>query len=562
MTDRTDEPIDGPESPGQDIDPVLDQGSAGNDASDALVPDVDVRPVDPPPVDVDERPATDSLETPDVIVLPPTADEGSPALPDETIDPLTTGQTPVSEDDESVPVYERAAPPPVAEPSDYEGWSGEPVTETPGEGDNRRGDEPVLTPPITTLPDDTPGPAHDVPDDTTPQSTTGDDTAGAAAGGFLGGIIGRFKRGSGNDEESPPGPEPTPAPGQQSAPWSERITSTLRSYLDPRQHGFSTEPHRRVMAAAVVITLISLLANSGGMALIVLSAMVPILILITLTQHDVFEKESNLIIAAVAAAGAVAGILLSGLASWIQGEQWFDTGKLNFAAGGFSGQFGESAGNAPVVVWLLCGVLFPLIGIIAIGGTPAAMQRFPQFRNEAMDAVILGGATAAGYSIGMSIVYWWPMVGDPGPSTSVQDWTLRIIGVTILRAIVLTLSGALIGFGVWRYLSKQSTLDVGFPAAGGLLGFMFLHFGSIALQPSGSWAEFLCTLVILVLVFAVYRSSLNQAIAVDREALGDAGSRIVCPACHRVTPAGLYCAHCGQQLSGMENIAREVSNLD
>src|SRR5690606_21016452 len=128
-----------------------------------------------------------------------------------------------------------------------------------------------------------------------------------------------------------------------------------------------------------------------------LSAIVPVLILITLTQHDVFEKESNLVVAGVAVVGAVAGIVISALASWIQGEQWFDTGKLNYGAGGFSGRFGETAGSAPIVVWLLGGVLFPLVCVAVIGGAPVAMQRFPQFRNEAMDAVILGGAVAAGY---------------------------------------------------------------------------------------------------------------------------------------------------------------------
>jgi hypothetical protein len=312
---------------------------------------------------------------------------------------------------------------------------------------------------------------------------------------------------------------------------------------------FSTVPHRWIAAVGLGLVLVFLLGNSGGLALIALASLGPLLILVTLTQHDVFEKESSLVIAGVAVVGGIAGIILSALASWVQGEQWFDTGVLNYGAGGFGGRFADRAGSAPAVVWLLVGLAIPALALLTFGGVPIALRRWPQFRNEVMDGAILGGACAAGFAIGSAIVYWWPMVAGSGPLTSVSDWTISILGVALVRPVVITLCGAMIGAGIWRYMIRKS-LVVALPAAiGGIGGYLLLTFGSIQLQASGIWAEFLWTLLVLAAVFTVYRKVLDQAVADDRRALGDERSRIVCRACHKVTPAGQFCAHCGEALS-------------
>lgn len=383
------------------------------------------------------------------------------------------------------------------------------------------------------------------------------------------GVVARFARDKGDEAPPPPlgetGGAPAAGTGTEADPETaqappvpplrERLGARLRDYLDPRAHLFSTVPHRWVTWGMLLLAVAALLGDSAGLALVFLSSLLPLLILITITQHDVFEKESSLIVAGVTGAGLLAGVVISALAAWIQGEQWFDGGMLNYGAGGFGGQFAERAGAAPVVVWLLVGILLPAVAVMAFGGIPIALRRWPQFRNEIMDGLILGGGSAAGFAIGASLVYWWPMIGGAGPRTSVREWTLAILGVAVLRPVVITLCGAMIGGGVWRYMSRTSSSAVLAPVIGGVGGFLLLGFGSMRLQPVGMWAELLWTFAVLLLVFVVYRTVLDAAVATDMAALGDERNRIVCPACHKVTPRGQFCAHCGQPLQSAAEVA-------
>lgn len=123
--------------------------------------------------------------------------------------------------------------------------------------------------------------------------------AGAASRLGLGKLLDTTEETDQEAEDGPGGTDQSATSGSSRS--GSRMAESVRSYLDPRLHMFSTIPHRRVLAAGIVLVLFALLANSGGLALIVLSAIVPILIVITLTQHDVFEKESNLLVAAVGA---------------------------------------------------------------------------------------------------------------------------------------------------------------------------------------------------------------------------------------------------------------------
>jgi nitrate/nitrite transporter NarK len=140
------------------------------------------------------------------------------------------------------------------------------------------------------------------------------------------------------------------------------------------------------------------------------------------------------------------------------------------------------------------------------------------------------------------------MITTPGPSTSVRDWTLTVLGVAVLRPVTITLCGAMIGACIWRYMTRQSMTVVLMPAIGGIGGFFLLALGSISFQPAGLWQELLWTVLVLAPVFAVYRRVLDQAVKQDRSALGTENSRIVCPACRKITPSGQYCAHCGEPL--------------
>ncbi len=376
----------------------------------------------------------------------------------------------------------------------------------------------------------------------TPLSRASSRFAGVASKVGLGRLLETSEDESGDDPGEPKGD------GSGKSRSASRFVARVRSYVDARLHIFSTTPHRRVLTAGLVLILAALLANSGGLALIILSVIVPILIAITLTQHDVFEKESNFLVTAVGAGGAVVGLLLSSLSSWIHGSQWFDTGVLNFGAAGFGGHFAEPVGNAPFIVWSLVGLVIPALAIAGIAAVPIALRRWPQFRNEVMDGMILTGAAGAGFSIGASIVYWWPMIAEPGPRTNVSDWTLSIIGAALARPAVITLCGAMIGAGIWRYMLTPSASIIVVPAISGTVGYLLLTFGSVQLQPSGTWPEFLWTVLVLAAVFVLYRRVLDGAVMTDRRALGDQQERLVCPSCNKVTPAGAFCARCGKPL--------------
>jgi len=296
--------------------------------------------------------------------------------------------------------------------------------------------------------------------------------------------------------------------------------------------------------------MLSLLSNSGGMALVVTCAIVPILILLSLNQRDVFENEAWPVLLATAVAGGIAGIIVAWLGATFVSAGWFDTGVLNYGAAGFGGKFAEEAGAAPFLVWLINGVLLPLTGLAGIVAVPIALRRFNQYRNEVMDGTILAGAGGAGFAIGSAIIFWAPIFDHGAPSIDVSDWTLMVIGMAILRPVVVTLAGAMLGAGVWRYMKTPQRRLLVFPAAGSIGGMVLLYLGSLWIQPSGGglWPEVLWLALIAVSVVILYRLVIAAAITEDRKALGNDDTRIVCPHCHRMTLKGAFCSRCGKPL--------------
>lgn len=327
-----------------------------------------------------------------------------------------------------------------------------------------------------------------------------------------------------------------------------RLLNPVQQLFHPTLRLTWTTTHRLILLGGFLLILLSLLASNAGLALVIASAIIPVLIVLTLSQQDVFERESALLITGTGVVGGLIGVVIGMLGSWLTSSNWFDSGKLNYGAAGFGGRFADIAGAAPFSVWFLNGLILPLIALAGIAAVPIALRRMPQFRNEVMDGVILVGASAAGFAIGTALVYWSPMLGDRGPQTSVGDWTLTTIGVVLLRPAGITLAGAMLGAGIWRYMISPRLATIIVPAVGSIGTFLLLTFGSIQLQPAGLWPELIWTLLVVAAAFVIYRNVHRSAVSSDRLVLGGGRDRVVCPDCHKVTPAGAFCANCGQAL--------------
>ncbi len=385
---------------------------------------------------------------------------------------------------------------------------------------------------------------------TTPLAPPAGDSAGEPASprqssgpGLAESLLRRFDRS--RKQETPPSEAES---GDSVRDRLHGVEHTMRQFFDPGMNGIEIRLLRNIVLVATLVVFVLLLLNQAGGALILASAVIPLLIVVALTAHDVFERESPLLLIGVGSIGALAGILLGMIASWVVRSQWIDRGHLNFGAGGFGGHF--APGPAPWLVWLVVGLLIPAAIIAGLSAAPLLLRRWPQFANEVMDGMILSGTSGAGLAVGLAATFWWPMALGNAPLMNVRDWTLTIIGQAVLRPVVVTLAGTLIGAGVWRYmLDPKASIMVLAPAAGGVLCMLVLWLGSLAVQSEGIWPEFLLTLALAILAFVAYRRTLDLAIAADRATLGDSGSRIVCPACHQVTPIGAFCANCGQPLS-------------
>lgn len=550
-----------------DRDPVRDDPTESGDAPVSRRPAQWLPPVDPepdpaestaPPVDIDDRESTRShADPPEVIELP---DHAHPA--DTAERDITT--------DEDFPEYDpdeatEAAPDAPMEDLQEE-WESDTYID-PETTDTSRDDDGPVDADVSTrmISADTTEPGvlaggHIVRDTEgigrTPLRTDvlrAEQVDHSTAGDRLVHETVISESGRDNDRIDQDGEEPFAADLRQHVPES------VRRFLAPSLTFHWTTKHRLVVIGGGLLVLLALLANSAGTALIVASGIVAILLALTLPRQDLFERESPALIMAVGVIGGVIGIVIGTVTSWLTSGNWFDSGTLNYGAAGFGGRFADLGGAAPLSVWLLNGLILPLIALAGIAAAPVALRRLPQFRNEVMDGVILIGSSAAGFTIGTALVYWSPMLGNRGPQTDVSDWTLTMIGVVILRPVVITLAGAMLGAGIWRYMVTPSIVRILLPAVGSVGAFLLLTFGSIQLQPAGLWPEVIWTLLLAAATFAIYRVVLKGAITEDRKAMGSDGGRMVCPGCQQITPTGAFCANCGEPLSDAAGTGRVTS---
>ena len=123
------------------------------------------------------------------------------------------------------------------------------------------------------------------------------------------------------------------------------------------------------------------------------------------------------------------------------------------------------------------------------------------------------------------------------------------IGLTIVRPVIWTLAGGMIGAGAWRYLFTGKLASALAPVGLGVAVPLLYALLSLRAGDDRPLGELLVGLAFAAVIVVLYRRTLADAIVEDRRVLGSDGARVVCPSCHKVTPAGQFCAHCGEELS-------------
>src|SRR5690606_5456359 len=147
-----------------------------------------------------------------------------------------------------------------------------------------------------------------------------------------------------------------------------------------------------------------------------------------------------------------------------------------------------TVGNAPFLVWLTSGLLLPLVVILAIGAAPAALRMALAMPPKESNGMMLSAGVAAGYMIGSVIVFYWPLYTELSPIMTTSEWTLTILGVTVVHHLVWVYSGAILGAVVWRYLRDATLAAIAMPAGIAIGLPLAFSLVSLAVSPAGLWA--------------------------------------------------------------------------
>ncbi|MGC4107726.1 MAG: hypothetical protein QM753_15500 [Thermomicrobiales bacterium] len=278
-------------------------------------------------------------------------------------------------------------------------------------------------------------------------------------------------------------------------------------------------PYRILIASGAILILLALLVNNAGLALTVFSALVPLVLLLTIAgNRGTLLSDSTIVLAITGLGGVIVGGVLGWIAARIGASNWFDEGVLNYGAAGFGGHYAHAAGNAGWLVWLVNGLVLPVVALAAALAIPIALHRSSRFLEATGNGLVLGAAAGAGYAIGTAAVFWSPLSIHDAPAFPVSDWTLMTIGIAVLQPIVAVLALAALGAAAWRYLSDQQIAPAILPAVCGVGGVLLLRLGSIWIQPRQEhlWLELVWTILVTAGVIVLYHVSVVQPLGHKR----------------------------------------------
>lgn len=276
----------------------------------------------------------------------------------------------------------------------------------------------------------------------------------------------------------------------------QAATSTWMTRLNPFFAWSRPLAVRVTLTVAAILALMALLSDSGTAALVISASVVPVVLLISLAiriegwAHISWVQSGMMLLV-----GLAAGMPIAWIATRIVKRSWIDGGVLQFGATSFGGVAAGVSGAAPFLVWLVVGLLLPLVLLLVIGGVPAALRMALSMNPRESSGMMLSAAVTAGYLIGSAAVFYQPLGSEIPPMMSTSHWTLTIVGIAVFRPLIWVASGAMLGAVVWRYLANASLPGVAVPgaiAAGIPVLYTLL---SVASAPAGLWTATLVSLV-------------------------------------------------------------------
>jgi len=234
----------------------------------------------------------------------------------------------------------------------------------------------------------------------------------------------------------------------------------------------------------------------------------------------------------------------------LTGAFWIEGATFYAGAAGYGARFAEAEGTPPIGWIALGGVIIPAIVVIACAIAPVFLRRWPVMRNEVMDGVTLGAAAGSGYAAATAVVHYWPaIVQGQNPGGDVSDWSATLVGLIVLRPLIYGAFAAILCASIWQYAIDQRAASLTRGVVFGVGGIILFSIVDLLIQPAGAAAELLWHLVVIVALWFVTRSAIRDALRHDALAVANSGRMVQCENCGRLTPDGLYCAHCGATLA-------------
>lgn len=274
---------------------------------------------------------------------------------------------------------------------------------------------------------------------------------------------------------------------------------------------------RVTLSIGALLALLALLGDSGAIALIITASTLPVVLLIRLAdQLGGKSRDSWVQISMMALVGVAAGLPIAWLATRMVRRSWFDGGVISFGATNFGGIAVETAGSAPFLVWLTSGILLPLVVLLAIAAAPAALRMALSLPPRESTGMILTAGAAAGYVVGSSAVFYWPMFTEMAPVMSTSQWTLTILGVAVIRPLVWVYSGAMLGAVVWRYLRNASLPGIAVPASIAIGLPLIFSIVSLVVASTGLWISTVIGLIFSAAAVYLHARFLNTAFSNDK----------------------------------------------